>query len=262
MSHNYLLTQEDAFELVKSNQYKVEQSRKYHSRCISGQYKNAPNLPGLTIPGGDAGELALLYATANSYGFEVDYQQAFQILIELIGGSRFFSIDLDSVRSSSQRADGCIFRNAWIISPPTYSLEPNQITILQEQTATAKKNGAQELVLDDEHREGAIIILHGEYSVYPQYIFRFEDRSIDTQIYLYQQTLADRRRKELARLWFTKRAVSLYPRLDEEYLYEALSEMAENQLFAGLKTEAQGLPIYKVTIDKDNYIDISRYDEI
>ena len=75
-----ILTKQHVFQFVGESKYKVSSTLKFNSRCIDGRYTNSENLPALAVPGADAGELGIIFATANSCGFEVDMKKVWDTL--------------------------------------------------------------------------------------------------------------------------------------------------------------------------------------
>ena len=76
----FILNKEQIGELILQNKYQVDPEKKFVSRCIDGRYENKKDLSALAFPGADAGEMALILATANSYGFQVNLNKAYQSL--------------------------------------------------------------------------------------------------------------------------------------------------------------------------------------
>ena len=75
--------------------------------------------------------------------------------------------------------------------------------------------------------------------------------STEVQVFVYHQSLVDQRHRQLRKLLVEKKAVKLLEGCDAEYLYQALSEMAENHLMETAKRLAKQLPIYEVKFDED-----------
>ncbi|MDO8610766.1 MAG: hypothetical protein Q7R95_09550 [bacterium] len=86
-----ILSKTQAQEFVLENKYPVAKEIRLLSRCIDCRYVNDENLPALAFPGADVGELALLFATANDFGLEMDIKKAIATFIEVIGGVKNLS---------------------------------------------------------------------------------------------------------------------------------------------------------------------------
>lgn len=264
MKQPIFLTKDNVFELVMNNKYKLETEDSYISRCVTGRYDNEKGLPMISLPGGDAGELALLYSTAHSHGFEVLFDKAFLVLCTLIGGIQHFSLHTDNPTKQSLIGSGCFYMNEIYTDPVTYSLEETHMEVLKKQLAAVKARGVEEKVLSMDSVEGAILLVKGEMGIYPQYEYESEldGRDIKTQVYVYQKTLVNRRRKIFVDQLIAENAVKMFEGCDDEYLYQVLSNEAENHLFEFLKKRADGLPIYAVEIDDKQKISIEHYDNV
>ena len=89
----FTLNREQVIDLVSVNKYLVNERRV--SRCIDGRYQNRPNLPALAFPGADVGLLALVLATADTYGFTVDRKKLLQSVFTVLGGYNHFHFHTD-----------------------------------------------------------------------------------------------------------------------------------------------------------------------
>lgn len=261
MKDRYILTKDNVYELVKNNQYLPKLKNIWISRCYTGRYNNSNTLSSLAFPGGDVGELALLYSAGNSYGFSVNYDKAFQVICNLIGGIQHFSFHSDNASGSTKIGSGCVYINSIYTDPESYTLQQEDLQTIENQILAAKKGGAEEIILSHEVHEGAVIIFKGEKGILPQYIFEVENQTIKSQVILYHQTLVNERRKQLVKKYMEENAVTLYEGCDEEYLYQVLSDVAEIHLFQTLQKTAKGIPIYKVELMQDK-INIDLLDNV
>jgi len=272
-----ILSAELVRELISKNRYRIEEKTKFLSRCIDGRYSNQfkvqssklkvttqnskiaeTDLPALAFPGGDVGELALIFATANSYGFEVDGEKAYKIFIKAIGGEKNFGIhsDYHAVPAGRQgdankSASDCGHWKQINLDPQAYNLEKDQIDFIQKKLDQLKKKKIKEIILEGEHLEGAVLLVKGSWGILPRYKIETDGGSQETQVFIYHQSLVDERHQVLASTWLKEKAVKLYNGCDKDYLYEALSEMAENHLMVTIKRLAKQLPIYEVKFNDD-----------
>lgn len=237
-----ILTEHEVFSLVSENKYAVTDENRYLSRCIDGRYKTEKDLPPLAFPGGDAGELALIFATANSYGLEIDRDKVLKALLELIGGPSRFHMHSDHHADPHKAASGCGHIRLARMHAKTYDLNENDIEFIDNALGDLKKRGAHETILEGDHAEGAVIQVSGNYSIFPR--FRLEDT--DAEVFVFHATLAAARHRKLAELLIEGKAIKLFPGGDAEYLADAFFEVTENHLFETSKQLAQGLPLYAV----------------
>lgn len=262
-----ILTKEQIYELVSKNRYPVDNKTKFSSRCIDGRYPNKLksqisklkeiNLPALAFPGADVGELALLYATANVYGFEIDGEKALKSLVEIIGGEKNFGLHTDHHADPKKVALGCGHWKQINLDPDAYKLKKDQIDFIQKKLQALKKKKVLEIILEGEHLEGAVLIVQGHWGVLPRHRLQFDVGVNAVQVFVYHQSLVDVRHRILAEKLIEKKATKLFNGCDEEYLYQVLSEMAENHLMETAKRLAKGLPIYAVKFEDDGGFDIS-----
>lgn len=246
------LSEKDVRELVSENRYKVDPKKKYFSRCIDGRYKNDDGLAAQAFPGADLGELALILATARSYGLEIDMDKAYTSLIDVIGSEKDFTFHTDSHGDPEALASGCGHFKQINLDPQAYKLEPSDIDFMKSKLTYVKSKGADQVVLGGEHMEGAILLVKGDgWGIYPQYNLETERGNKFVEVFVYHQTLTDEKHRVLAEKLLDSGAVKFKLGEDREYLYEILSETAENHLMETAKRLASDLPIYTVTFDID-----------
>jgi hypothetical protein len=233
--------------LVKENRYQVDEKNKFLSRCIDGRYKNNSKLPALALPGGDLGQLALIIACANDFGLEIDYEKVFQSLIKVIGGIKNFSYHTDSHHGGL--ALGCGHFGQMIKDFVAYNLQKKDIQFLEEKLKFLKKEGVLPTVLEGNHDEGAILIVKGNFGIFPRFIIETDEGKKEVSVFVYQQTLVDKRHRFLVKKLIEDKAVRLFDNLDEEYLYEVLSEEGEIHLLKTLNCLASDLPLFEVIFD-------------
>ena len=233
--------------LVKENRYQVDEKNKFFSRCIDGRYKNNSKLPALALPGGDLGDLALIIACSNDFGLEIDYEKVFQSLIKVIGGIKNFSYHTDSHHGGL--ALGCDHFGQMLKDFVAYNLQKKDIQFLEEKLRFLKKEGVLPTVLEGNHDEGAILIIKGNFGIFPRFIIETDEGKKEVSVFVYQQTLVDKRHRVLVKKLIEDKAVKLFDNLDEEYLYEVLSEEGEIHLLETLNRLAYDLPLFEVIFD-------------
>lgn len=248
-----ILTQDNIREIVADNKYKVEEKTKYISRCIDGRYENSKDLPVLAFPGADVGELALILATANSYGFEINVEKTFKSLVKVVGGENNFRLHTDSHGDKNIRASGCGHWKQINLDPKAYNLNEDQIKLIQD-----KLTIGQSVTLNGEHLEGAVLIVKGDYGILPQLSLYTDQGKKQVQVFVYHQTLVDERHRLLAKELIKNKAVIFKNGEDEDWLYNALSDTAENHLMETAKRLAKGLPIYSVVFKEDGSFKIEQ----
>jgi len=279
-----ILSKEQIFELVSENRYRVDEKTKFFSRCIDGRYapaisnfqfpisKQTSNfqkpiskinqLPALAFPGADVGELTLLFATANVYGFEVDREKAVESLLEVVGGEKNFGLHSGRHGDPQVIASDCGHYKTIKRHPEAYQIEKDQIDFIDQALIKMKKKGAKEIILEGEHLEGAILMVRGDWGILPRYKLQFEGGANEVQVFVYHQSLVDERHRVLASTLLRRKAVKLFKGCGVDYLYQVLSEMAENHLMETAKRLAKGLPIYQTNFEKDGGFEIKEMGKV
>lgn len=251
-SQKFTLDKKQVFNLVLENRYKVDPKTRFLSRCIDGRYENTDNLPALAIPGADIGELALIFATANNFGFDVDYEKVYQSLVKVIGGEENFQYHTDHHGAVGVPASGCGHFKQIKLDLKAYDLTNQDLQFLEKKLMEIKKNNrAQEVVLEGDHIEGAILQIKGNWGVYPRYFLETDEGRRKVEVFVFHQSLVSERHRVLVKELIKNKAVIFRNGEDEEWLYEALSDMMDNHLFETVKRLAPNLLIYNVEFKDD-----------
>jgi len=257
-----ILTKQQVVQFVGENKYKVSQNSKIFSRCIDGRYTNSDNLPALAIPGADAGELALIFATANSYGFEVDREKAWNSLVKTVGGEKNLQFHTDSHAEVGVVLAGCGHLKQITQDGKAYDLTQEQVSFIKDQFSKVKKSGIPEIELHGDHKEGAVLMVSGNWGVYPQGAVKTDLGNQNVQVFVYHQTLVDERHKALAKQLVTDNAVTLPEKCEDDYLFNAFCDVGENHLMETAKRLAKGLPIFSVAFDKNGEYKVEEIGEV
>lgn len=288
------LTIEEVQRLVSQNCYQVDKKYWFLSRCIDGRYNShsaidsvagfrpvsareklrAAGSPStratyrgktqgekpepLAKPGADIGDLMIVFAANREYGLEIKKEKIFKAVLETVGGFENFRFHTDdhNLNSKSEILNsflGCgHFKQAYQDSA-AYSLSKEEIKAINKFLTEAKKKGAKGEVLQGEHLEGAVLIVKGDHwSIAPQLMLNNEV----IEAFIYQKTLDDKRRRILAKhlLPYVKAPFSV----DEEYLYQIMSQVADNQLLETVSRLAKDLPVYEVAFEEDGGFEIKQ----
>ena len=244
--NKYILSSTDVQKFVTDNQYEVNRKEKFFSRCIDGRYKNSDNLAPQAFPGGDLGELAMILAAGNSYGFSVDPKKALNALIKIVGGVKEFRFHTDHHADEKAVAGGCGHFKQISLDPKAYNLEEKNLDFMRIELVKIKKQGGQETVLEGDHLEGAVLLVSGNWGVFNQGNLDMETGKRFVEVFVYQQTFTNEKHRVLAKELIKSKAIGFSHGEDEEYLYEALSDVSEQHLMETAKRLAKGLPIYGV----------------
>jgi|GEM_PF-796966 len=276
-----ILDKTQLHDLIFINKYQVTPKNRLISRCIDGRYDNKikdqkskiknkdqsakieeKQIPALAIPGADAGELALVMAAANNYGLEMDQKTVWQSLVEVVGGENNLRFHTDSHAEKNQALAGCGHIKQIRLDPKAYGLESDQVDFIKTKFQQAKNKGIKETVLHGEHGEGAVVMISGNWGVYPQYYLKDIDGNVPVQVFIYHRSLIDERHRLLARKLIENKAVVVPMGCGAQYLYEALSTVGEDHLLETAKRLAKGLPIYSVNFKDDGSFKIEEMETV
>lgn len=246
----FILSKEQIQQLISDNKYRIDPKTQLLSRCIDDRYQDDVGLSPLALPGADAGELAIIFATANSFGFEIDEKKAFDVLTEIVGGLKNLHFHTDS-KNENDPLVGCGYFKQISLDLKTYNLEEKQIDFIHGMVNSAALQGARDDILEGEHLRGAILQISGNWNIYPCYVLQTADGTKRVEFFEFHQTLVDFRHKLIAKKLIVNNAVKLYKDCDDEYLYQAISETTEQHFFETVKRLAPGLPIYSVVFKED-----------
>lgn len=241
-----ILTLENIQDIVSQNKYKIDDKTKFLSRCIDGRYQNENNLPALAFPGADVGELALVFATANSYGFEVKKEKVLKSFLKVVDGEKNFRLHTDSHADPKLPAGGCGHFKQMGLDPKAYNLDISEIEFIKKNL-----NIGESVTLQGDHMEGAVLMVKGSYGVLPQFDMETDHGKNRAQVFVYHQSLVDERHRTYAKELIKNKAVVFKDSEDEEWLYNAFSDVAENHLMETAKRLARGLPIYSVVFEEN-----------
>lgn len=279
------LTFVEVEELVRENRYRVGERDWFLSRCIDGRYESKlkvksqkskiePQLEPLAKPGSDIGDLLTIFAARREYGLEIENEKIFKAVLKTVGGWKNFRFHTDnhSLNSNNQISKpkqtpisnyqflisnsflGCGHFKQASKEPEAYGLVSEEIEMINDFLKKAIKKGARCTILKGEHLEGAVFIVKStSWSLLPQLIKKETEIEL-TEIFIYQKTLDDRRRKILAKNLLSD--VKAPFSFDEEYLYQILSQVADDQLLETINRLAKDLPVFEVVIDEEGMFEI------
>ncbi len=274
-----ILNKQQVADLVLANRYLLS-GNKFLSRCIDGRYEeklktqmsnskiNNYSLPALALPGADLGQLALIFATGNAFGFAVNREKAFKALVKIIGGEENFHFHTDDYhfqknnRLSLSNFLGCGHWQQIQLDPKTYNLEDDDIQFINSILTAVAKKIEKPVILEGDHQEGAILIVKGVYGIYPKFFITTEEGRKSVQVFIYHKTFIDERHRLLVKTLIEEKAVELYPGCDEEYLYQVLSEEGENHFFETIKRLAKSLPLFQVEFKEGGSFNLEEKGEV
>lgn len=259
---NISLSKIEIEKLVFDNRYKIDEKEKSFSRCIDDRYQEDLGLSPLAMPGADVGQLAVFFATANSYGLYIDYEKAYSTLIEVIGGEHNFHFHTDNHHSLRNPAAGCGYFKEINLNPEAYNLKKEDVKFIKDKLNLLLKEGVEEEVLFGEHLIGAILQIKGKYNIYPCYVLGDSVVKQRVEFLLFHQTLVYERHRILSKKLIENKAIKLYDGCDEEYLFEIMSETADSHFEQTIKKLAKGVMIYKIKFEADGNFEVTEIERV
>lgn len=256
------LSREYMADLVQANKYKIDHSLQFISRCIDDRYHNIDHPASLALPGADPGELALILATGNSYGFEVDKAKVFKTLVTVVGGVKNLQMHTDLYNEDKDAFKGCGHMSQLETIPETYSLTREDVEFILSSFKLAKSRHANEVVLEGQHKKNAVVIVKGDYGILPRHYLEVNGQKLLVEVFEYHQSLVDKRHRVLAQELIKNGGVELIAGQDEESLYEAFGDIGENHLMETLRSLAKGMPIYEVKFDEEGGFKVTDLGEV
>lgn len=216
-----ILTSEQLAEIMIDHKYPVAEVNTLQSRCFDNV--ESGGLP-LSLPGGDMGEIALLAATGNEYGFDVHIENAAEILADL------------TKINPLQTHTGCNHIANVLAQPDRYHIVEDQAVFMKKYVKGKNKSAVE---------RGALLIINGPYTLSHSCSVTVEGYGSEVYPLLFHKTFVDIRHRALAQKLVESGVVTLFDGCDTEYLYEALCDVTQTHLFETVK-QWRGLPIYEI----------------
>lgn len=248
MQHESLLEQTRDF--IEENKYTFDPEGWNVARCIDGRYAKKADLAPLAKPGADIGDLMMLLSTNNEYQLGFTAEMLFNVFIEVIGGWKNFRAHTDTHHNDPAHIFfGDSYFHQAFVDPEAFSLTKVDMEYIHDLLESHEKD-YEFTVLEGDHEERAVVIVKSKtFSIYPQRNTPF------FQAYIYQKTLDNKRRRLLAQ--------HLLPHIPlegiqftEEYLYEVMSQVADNQFLEIINRLAKTLPIFDASIDSQGVLEL------
>ncbi len=251
--NNTHITQTQIFDLVTKNKYEFDVNSKILSRCIDGRYTN-DNLEPLAKPGADIGDLMSLFSLNNEQALGLSNDDIFDIFMKVLGEYSNVRIHTDEhcchEKDEKKQCLGCGHFKQATIDPDAYGLSEEDVDFIFDKLVFLKSKGVKNDILEGEHLESGVVILNSQkYSIKPAFL---ENGKL-LEVFVYHKTLDDKRRREYAK---ELNLALNNEKFDEEFLYEALTGVSDNQLFETVSRLAPDLPIYKVNISDEGEVEI------
>ncbi len=240
--NDHYLSEEEVLSIVKGNTYTVDMDMRLRSRCMSTSNYPESAYPAVSLPGGDLGDLAILYASADYYGFSVDYDAALSSLVELIDGDKnltFSQAQFDIYGISNYYY--YIFKNY-----ENFELSRESREKLSEHFEKFSGRTVAGLSTSSQKASAAIFFTSSE-GLSSTYKVKKREGVSEGHLYVLHKSFVDERHKLWVEKLLRKGVVELYEGLDAEYLYEVLSEMTDRHMLETLRNFDLQVPIFGIS---------------
>ena len=139
-----------------------------------------------------------------------------------------------------------------------FEVDKKKAAKLIEESLKGQKNS----IYLKEKYVGAVLQIRGEYSVKSEFSLGTAEGFLKGELFIFHETSINKFHKLLAEKLIDEKTVKLFPGCDEEYLYEAISEVTETYLYETLRKLAPGLPVFQVIFDAGGSFDIKEMGKI
>jgi hypothetical protein len=229
------VTSDELHDAILETRRVVSSSFASVSRSSEGKYQDTDDLPPLLLPGGDIGDLGIILAASNTYGFKVNNDKVWELIQTY--QNDFVKHDLKNTYPHVKELVG---------NPAAFQLSEDSV----KHITSLLPKGNEEFTTD--HINGAVILIKGMYALPSQLSINSDFGKKRISPFAFHYTLVNQRHRVIAHDLIEKNIVELFPGQDEEYLYEVISDMTDIHLFESIGRTAPNLPIYKVEFDKDS----------
>lgn len=237
-------------KFIKHNRIRITDGN-LKGRCVDGRYyfDNPDEFPVVSKPGGTAGDLMIAFGALNLLGLSLPGDRVLQAVLEVVGGPEKFCFHTDSHAESAHSGcgRGCGHLKFALENPEAYKLSADQINFIFNQLEPLLKQSAQQVVLQGDHAESAVVIVDSEeYGLKPMW----QHEGILDQVFVYQKTLHTRQLDKLARK-LQEALAEQGDAVEESDIRLSLDQAFAFQIGATLSRIAKGLPIYSVSLAAD-----------
>ena len=186
----------------------------------------------VVVPGGLLGVLSIWLSTSNAYGLQIDYSKFALSLMEL--------------------------------THQKIAASPQYLKMLQEQRGNLKIPVEQLNFLDsythplmqiNTHFEGGIFMVKGRSGLKPTLHVTSGTGTFSVFVYVFHQSQLNTLNRVLAKQCIENDVVSLFEGQDEEYLYEIVSDTADEFFYESIRYFCKDLPLYLLEYKDDGGIE-------
>lgn len=245
------MTPESLEEFVNHNKIAITETN-LRGRCVDGRYDGHTDdeFPVIAKPGAASGDVIAAFGALNLLSKSLPHETVLNAVIEVEGGSDkfFFHTDHHAETQEAGCGMGCGHMKKARLDAETYGLTQDQIDYLFTQLPELLEQSAQQVVLQGDHAESAVVIVESEhFGLKPM---RKSNDEVQ-QVFVYQKTLHERQLDLLARK-LQEALAETGEVVEEQQIRHALDQAFALQMGATLTALAKGLPFFSVKMTPDH----------
>lgn len=226
------------------------------SRCVDGRYEGGEDIPLKAKPGGDAGDLMVVFGALNKLKLSMENSQVLEIVNDSIGGESNFQFHTDEHAENAHDGVGmgCGHLRRSGQEPDAYGVTPEQMSFIMAELPKLLALGAHQEILKGHHAESAVMVVESEYYGLKPLIHTPEGIR---EAFIYHKTMHEQQMDKLARMVHEKLAAAGVV-IESEVISKAMDESFAEQLGATLFRFARGLPVFTVEIDEQGAVAVKQ----
>jgi hypothetical protein len=215
---NYILQKEQLYDSIKGSTFSLPDTLTVRASESSDPEEIEYTV---VVPGGLLGILSIWLAASTTYGFQIDTSKFTQTIVEI----------------THQKIEG---------SPQYLNMLKEQRDNLNISLAHIKFLESNSTVLKQINTrfEGGIFLVKGLNGLKSAMNVTTDTGTLHIFVYVFHQTQLNNLNRLLAQKCIESSAISLFDGQDEEYLYEVVSDTADEFFYESIRYFCKGLPLY------------------
>lgn len=215
---NYIIQKEQLYDSIKGSTFPLPDTLTV--RASESSDLQEAQYP-VVVPGGLLGILSIWLAASTAYGFQIDPTKIAKTLME---------ITQQKIEGSSQ------YLNMLKEQRDSLNISDQHMKFLEASSSLLK--------LVNTRFEGGIFLVKGLNGLKSAMNVSTDTGTLHVFVYVYHQTQLNNLNRLLAKQCLENGAISLFNGQDEEYLYEVVSDTADEFFYESIRYFCKGLPLY------------------
>lgn len=215
---NYIIQKEQLYDSIKESTFLLPDTLTVRASESSDPQEIEHTV---VVPGGLLGILSIWLAASTAYGFQIDPSKITKTLME---------ITTQKIESSSQYLS-------------MLKEQQNNLNISDEHMEFLEASSSF-LPQVSTRFEGGIFLVKGSSNIKPTMSITTDTGKLHVFVYIFHQTQLNTLNRLLAKQCLENGAISLFDGQDEEYLYEVVSDTADEFFYESIRYFCKGLPLF------------------